>query len=174
MRRIKSCPAKLCEGKNIIENKPNFLIKRVQSCQINLCDMVNRKKIIESKKDNKPKNIYIFPKFCNNIINFEKKKDVELDDKLKKNNKINLLFLDSSINTFNEIISDDTILSKDISPFVTYFTSYFLDNFNKENTIEKIKEYIYKNLIKYILIYGIHHNLINISIEKAKEFLCIS
>lgn len=145
-------------------------MRRIKSAPANIAEMVNRKKIEPSTKyihKNINKNINT----NNNIVlQFFKNSHKKLDEKSNKNIRIsNVKLLNTNTERVTSIVGDITNDIFSLSFEETAFLGIILNLLNNTFRKDKLKDLtaiLVQNFIKYLMMFYIHHYILNDYIDK--------
>ena len=142
-------------------------MRRIKSAPANIAEMVNKKKIEPTIK-------YISENSSNNnnniIFKLFKNTHKKLDEKSNKNIRIsNIKLLNTNTERVTSIVGDITNDIFSLSFEETAFLGIILNLLNNTFRKDKLKDLtaiLVQNLIKYLMMFYIHHYILNDYIDK--------
>jgi len=147
-------------------------MKRIRSAPANIAEMVNRKKkpdILPLKKE-QPTILAILTSNGNNGNNgFPHKKYKKIDNEKKIKNVKNVKLLNSNTermtNILNDVLNDILSLSFEETAFLGIILNLLNNTFRKDK-LRDLTGIVIQHSVKYLLMFYIHHYVLNDYIEK--------
>ena len=149
-------------------------MKRIKSAPANIAEMVNRKKktdILPLKKE-QPTILAILTSNGNNGNNnngFPHKKYKKIDNEKKIKNVKNVKILNSNTermtNILNDVLNDILSLSFEETAFLGIILNLLNNTFRKDK-LRDLTGIVIQHSVKYLLMFYIHHYVLNDYIEK--------
>ena len=147
-------------------------MKRIKSAPANIAEMVNRKKkpdILPLKKE-QPTILAILTSNGNNANNdFPHKKYKKIDNEKKIKNVKNVKILNSNTermtNILNDVLNDILSLSFEETAFLGIILNLLNNTFRKDK-LRDLTGIVIQHSVKYLLMFYIHHYVLNDYIEK--------
>ena len=126
-------------------------MRRIKSAPANIAEMVNRR---QPDKPTKNKTVVVPPKNCDNS-----RKPL-----FEKGRKSVIYYTERATNVLNDVINDVTSLSFEETAILGIVLN-LLNNTFRRDKLRDLSGIITQQLVKYIIMFYIHHYIINDSIE---------
>ena len=141
-------------------------MKRIKSAPANIAEMVNRKKkpeILPVKKE-QPTILAILTSNDNNDFPHKKYKKIDNDKKIK-NIKLLNSNTERTTNILNDVLNDIFSLSFEETAFLGIILNLLNNTFRKDK-LRDLTGIVIQHSVKYLLMFYIHHYVLNDYIEK--------
>ena len=132
-------------------------MRRIKSAPANIAEMVNRR---QPDKPTKDKLVVVPPK---NRDNFQK-------PLFERERKSLIYYTERATNVLNDVINDVTSLTFEETAFLGILLN-LLNNTFRRDKLRDLSGIIVQQFIKYIIMFYIHHYIINDSIEHKTEIV---
>lgn len=144
-------------------------MKRIKSAPANIAEMVNRKKktdILPLKKE-QPSILAILTSNDNNGFPHKKYKKIDNDKKIKNVKNVKLLNSNTErmTNILNDVLNDLFGLSFEETAFLGIILNLLNNTFRKDK-LRDLTGIVIQHSVKYLLMFYIHHYVLNDYIEK--------
>lgn len=132
-------------------------MRRIKSAPANIAEMMNRR---QPDKPTKNKQVVVPPK---NRDNFQK-------PLFERERKSLIYYTERATNVLNDVINDVTSLTFEETAFLGIFLN-LLNNTFRRDKLRDLSGIIVQQFVKYIIMFYIHHYIINDSIEHKTEIV---
>ena len=132
-------------------------MRRIKSAPANIAEMMNRR---QPDKPTKNKQVVVPPK---NRDNFQK-------PLFERERKSLIYYTERATNVLNDVINDVTSLTFEETAFLGILLN-LLNNTFRRDKLRDLSGIIVQQFVKYIIMFYIHHYIINDSIEHKTEIV---